>query len=670
MAKKKISDIDLQSIIQAETRNSLSYIGSDLSQQRGENLKYYLAEPFGNEKAGRSQVVSSDVADVIEWIMPQLMRIFSGGEQAVSFEPVGPEDVEIAEQATDYTHLIWTKDNPGFINFYTWFKDALLTKNGIIKIFWDERETVKRERYDGLTEAQYVELVAADEVELVEHTQTEVVSVDPVSGMPMAMEAHDVVLKRRETIGRVKVLPVPPEEFLIDRDARTIGDARFVGHRRRRTISDLIESGFKFEDVKDLASDEGDGGHNTEEDIARDTIADEGKSQSISNEMMRQVWVVEGYLRIDADGDGIAELRQITAAGNGYKILKNEEWDGSPPFCSLTPIMMPHRFHGLAIADLIKDLQLIKSTILRQYLDNLYLQNNAREEIVQDLIVDPAEALEHSPGAKIRVKGNGQVPAIRPVLVQDIGAAALTGLEYIDRMREARTGVSERTQGLQSDSLHGTLGGERLLMSTALAKIELIARVFAETGVRDAFRMILHLITQYQDKERIVKLKNNWVPMDPRSWNPDMDVEVSVGLGTGDKEQQIQLAMQLLALQKEAAQIGLARPEHLLETAEIIVNNMGFKGVDRFFATGDEIQQQQQPQPDPKMIEVQAKIQIDQQRLEMDREKMQGELRLKEQQLHAEISLKREQLIAELQLKQLGIAAGGTSTVHVGGNPG
>lgn len=700
----KISDIELQGIVEAEVRNSISFLGSDLSAQRAESIDYYLGKPFGDERDGRSQVVSTDVADTIEWILPQLIRIFASGDETVCFEPTGPEDVEVASQATDYVNYVWDKDNNGFLNYYTWFKDALLTKVGTVKTYWEDREKTAKERYQGLTDAEFAEIVSPDDVEVLEHTEYEGLATDPNTGSPIQDELtggavvvilHDVVLERTTTEGRVRVEPVPPEEFLIDRSARSIADARMVGHRRRRTLADLVESGFKLEDVKNLSSDDSDGEYDNEEEIARDTVEDEGEGQSVGNEMMRRVWVVEAYIKIDMEGKGKAEMRQVTVAGNGYKLLKNEAWDGPAPFSSLTPIIMPHRFYGLAVADLIKDLQRIKSVIFRQYLDNLYIQNNPKEVLDVSRLLDPQQALSSVPGQKVFAKNLEKGSPVIPVPTQDVGPAAIQGLEYTDKVREQRTGVSERTQGLESNTLHDTFGGEQILMTAALAKIELIARIFAETGVRDVFRQILHLVTQYQDQERTVRLRNEWVPMDPSSWSPDMDVSVSVGLGTGDKQQQLVMGMQLLKEQKEAFANGFAEYKHLRETAEIITNAMGFKGVDRFFSSEEEVaaRQASQNQQNPEVMKAQAEIAADQakmqfeqqqaaQELDLKREEAAANLQLKRDQLQGELDLKREQLRAELELQRelgmmkLTMGAGPTSPdgigggVHLGGDPG
>jgi hypothetical protein len=295
---------------------------------------------------------------------------------------------------------------------------------------------------------------------------------------------------------------------------------------------------------------------------------------------MREVWVTECYVRVDLDGDGIAEPRQITVAGRDAEILSNEPWDGPIPFASLSPIIMPHRFFGRAVADLVKDLQLIKSTILRQYLDGLYLANNPRQEAVEANIIEPAELLTSRPGGVVRVKERG---SINPISTPFVGGHALEGLQYADQMRENRTGVSPRTQGLGDNPLHPTAAGEKLLYSAAQGKLELIARIFAETGVKQAFKQILWLITQFQDKERVIRLRNEWVPMDPAGWSNEMDIRVSVGLGTGDKQSQLGNAVALLEMQKQAMEFGFASPQNLLETAEIIIGAMGFKGVERFF---------------------------------------------------------------------------------------
>ena len=655
MAKRKrISNEEIQAIIRAEIISADGQANSELSVERGENMDYYQCRPFGNEIDGRSQVVSSDVRDTVEWMLPTLVRMFCSGEDAVEFEPETQADVQSAKQATQYINFIWNRDNRGFVNTYSWFKDALISKNGRVKIWWDDTPRTKRERYSGLDEDAYAYIVADPEVEVAEHTENtdecEVLQPDPQTGelrpVKTQLTTHDVVITRKMPGGRVKVMPVPPEEFLISNDARDIEHARFVGHRRRRTVSELIEEGFDPEVIERLSGDETSIQTDAEE-IKRNTVEYVVPlSQSTINPSMRKLWVVEGYVRIDVDGDGIAEMRKIVAAGATWEILSNEAWDTPRPFADLTPMPMPHRYHGLCPVDLIKDIQLIKSTIFRQYLDNLYLINNQREQVIEANIVDPSEVLSSAPGRKIRVK-NG--PAIFPIEVSNIGQAALDGLEYMDQIRENRTGVSPRTQGLGANQLHDTATGERMLMSAAMGKIELIARVFAETGMKDAFRLILKLICMYQDKPRTVRLtKDEWVSMDPSQWNSDMDMVATVGMGMGDKDQQIAHGTMLGQLQAQAIPLGIVSAENLKNTAELVVNAMGLKGVDRFF-TFPQGQQALQPIQLPganntgqaEMAKVQGQIQVEhakaQGQIQVANTKAQGQLAVAQQKAHAQM---------------------------------
>ncbi len=664
MARKPVSDLELQTIVSQEIQNADGFAQSQLASERGENMDYYQGRLFGNELEGRSTVVSNDVRDTIEWIMPTLLRIFTSGEEVVEFEPEREEEVAQAKQATEYINFIWNRDNKGFLTFYSWFKDALLQKNGRVKIWWDTTPKLKRERYTGLPDDSFAQIVADKDVEVAEHTERRenIVQLvpDPQTGQvvpqPSEIQVHDVVVTRTIPWGCVKIVPVPPEEFLISKDARSIADARLVGHRRRRTISSLREDGYKSELLDELGSDDTSFSLNAEE-IQRNTVETQqaGADNTASvNESMRQLWVTECYLKVDVDGDGIAEMRKVTVAGTNYKILSNEAWDTDRPFADVTPIIMPHRYHGLAVADLIKDIQLIKSTILRQYLDNLYLSNNQREQVIEANIVDPQEVLSSAPGRKIRIK-NG--PAVFPIEVPQVGQSALQGLEYIDQIRENRTGVSPRTQGLGANTLHDTATGERMLMSAAMGKIELIARVFAETGVRDAFRMILKLVCKYQDKPRMVKLTGGWVPMDPSSWNADMDMTTRVGMGIGDRDQQLQHAMLIFNIQQQVQPFGGATPENFLNNAEDMINAMGKKGVDRYFTNPAQNPQAQQQKPDPKMVEAQGKVQIAQQtaasHVQIAQTKAQGHLQIVAQKAAADTQLEAQKAANDAKLEAM-----------------
>jgi hypothetical protein len=711
--RKQLGDDELSSIVKAEIANSDGLSGSELANQRTDNLERFFAMPYGTEQEGRSSVISPDVRDAIGWVMPTLIRIFTSGERVCEFEPEEEGDIESAKQATEYVNFIWNRDNSGFMNFYTWFFDGLLSKEGTLKIYWNKTEKTKRERYSGLDDATFAKVVNQEGVTVSEHTEYQQPVIMPTlrgEGAPTEVSKtfHDLVITKTQKCGRVCVDPIPPEEYLISRDARTAAEARLEGHKRRRTLSDLIEEGYPKDKVNDLVSDE------AASTDGQEIVRDEGSAQDVTmglqqplNPAMRQVWVYECYIKVDVDGDGIAEMRKVTCAGPGYAILDNVAWDAPKPFVSLTPLPLPHRKVGLALADITKIWQLLRTTILRQYLDNLYLSNNQREEVVAKFIVDPQEALSHKPGQKIRVTQPG---SIVPIAVPQIGSAALEGLNYLDQLKENATGVSARTQGLGSNKLHDTARGEQMLMTAAMGKIELIARVYAETGVKEAFRLIHKLACMYQDQPRMVRLTGkDFVPVDPSQWNADMDMTVSVGLGTGDPERQLFAATAIGTLQEKLFPMGMVTPDNAMQTCEMVVNATGQKGVERFFTKPDP---NAPPKPDPEMAKVQAQAEADkakagmdaqikgqqmQQDAAMQAQSQQAEAALKQQamteefalkrwQIEQEMALKREQLVAELQLKReqmqaelamkerLGVhsanVSAATSEVSPGGEPG
>ena len=390
----KVTNEQLRAIINSEINNSIGFMGSNLTSQRKKSMEYYMGEKLGTEIDGRSQVVSTDVADTIETILPNLLRIFTASDQVVKCEPVKSEDVPLAEQATNYINYIFNKDNPGFSVLYTWFKDALLEKNGIVKVYWDDSTSVEQETYENLNDQEYQLLLDDENVEIVE--ESSVVDEKMKEAMDLlAAQAtaqgqvveeeetpmlHNCVIKRTSKGGKVKIENVPPEEFLIQRTAKSIESANFVAHRVLRTRSDLIEMGFDPEIVENLPTS-----NNiilNDERLTRFSDIDQSPFNNAPDETTQEIEIYECYVKVDMDGDGVAELRKVCVAGeSGYEILSNESCDNIP-FCSLTPIPMPHRFYGRSVAELVEDVQLIKSTVMRQLLDNMYLTNNNRVAIM------------------------------------------------------------------------------------------------------------------------------------------------------------------------------------------------------------------------------------------------------------------------------------------------
>jgi hypothetical protein len=672
-----MDDLKLKTVVQGEIDNALGYIESETTEERRKAINYYNRAFYGNEVEGRSTIVTGEVAEAVDAALPSLLRVFTQGDDIVRAEPEGPGDEEIAKQITSYLNYIFYRDNPGFAILNIWFKDALLQKNGIVKVYWDDQKQVNSEEYENLTEEEIALMLEDESVEIVSQDKTKVgeVQLPPTpeemmlaqqTGIPpepktQAVFSYDVKVRKVKKFGQVRIENVPPEEFIISKKARTIIDSPFCAHRKLTTRSELIAMGFDADIVENLPTYED--LEYTPERVARYSQGEQPMNQtSAIDKSMEEVEVFECYIRADYDDDGIAELRKVVYAG--HEILENEEID-YVPFCSVCPIPMPHKFFGHSLADRTMDLQLIKSTITRQILDNLYLTNNARVMAV-DGQVNLDDLLTVTPGGVVRVKSP---QAVQQLTVAPVAGQSFPMLEYLDRIQEKRTGITATSQGLDPNILQNTTAAAVAAMQNAAAgRMELIARTFAETGVRDLFLNILHLVGKYQDKARIVRLAGKYVSVDPREWKSQYDVYINVGLGTGTREQQ--LTMLSMILQKQEQLLGTPIGQALVGIEQYrsvlgrFIESAGFADSAEFFReiSPEQLQQMQQPnapQTDPQvealMAQVQAQIQAEQARAQSDiqvqQQKAQADIALQREKAAASIQLEREKAEANLQLK-------------------
>ncbi len=661
----KLSDIELQGIINKEITTSLGFVGGELSAQRKKSLEYYLGDKLGTEIDGRSQVVSTDVADTIETILPNLLRIFTASDQVVKCEPMKAEDVQLADQATNYINYIFYKDNPGFEILYTWFKDALLEKNGIVKVYWDDSQKVEQETYEKLTEQEYKLLIDDPNVEVVEKEEfvdekakaqlDKIKEVAEEAGEEIEINIPklcNTVIKRYSGFGKVKIENIPPEEFLIHQNSKSIEDSNFVAHKVYKTRSELIEMGYDKDVVNDLPT------NNTEiyntEKYTRQNGLDDYTVDDAPDHSTQKVEIYECYIKIDYDGDGISELRKVIVAGQGYEILENMPCDFIP-FCSLTPIPMPHRFYGRSVSELVEDVQLVKSTVMRQLLDNMYLTNNNRVAVM-DGMVNLDDLLTSRPGGIVRTK---QPPnqVMQPMQSQTISQQAFPLLEYLDTVREARTGVTRYSQGLDADSLNKTATGINQLMTQTQMRMELIARIFSETGVKELFKRIFELTVKYQDKERIVQLNNQFIPVKPTEWRNRYNITITVGLGSGSKEQQLVILNNVLDKQLQAWQLQGGREYPMVSLKNIynslakIIENAGLKNVENYFTNPEMGMEMMTPPPPPPVTPIE-KIEFTRIDAENKRKQADLELQMREMQSkNASMILEFETKIKELELK-------------------
>jgi len=703
------------SIIQAEIDDAIGFIESETVEQRKQALEAYLRQPYGNEVEGKSQIVTGEVAEAIDGALPSLIRIFTGSDDIVVFEPQGPKDEASAKQATQYCNWVFSRDNAGVAILHDWFKDALMQKNGIVKAYWEDKEDITKERYFDLSNDELAMLMSDETMEIVEQDTTEFPIFDPMGqpvidpmGMPVMGATHNVVVQQKKKSGKVTIENVPPEEFLISKKARTIADSPFVAHRQMLTRSTLIAMGFNKKQVEGLQM--GDALAYTPERVARFSAGEQPYQVQTDDPSMQEIEVFECYVKTDIDGKGIASLVQVFYASN--EILEDEkgkemiEEVDYVPFHSICPIPIPHKFFGNSLADRTVDLQLIKTTITRQMLDNLYLTNNARVVAVEGQ-VNLDDLLTSTAGGVIRAKSPN---AVQQLVVQNVASQAFPMLQYLDTIQSKRTGVSDASQGLDPSVLQNVTAAAVASMQQAGAgKIELMARIFAETGVKSLFKGILHLLCKYQDKARLVRMRGEFVEFDPRTWANQYDVSINVGLGAGNRQEQMAMLSMVLAKQEQLiAQYGPANPyvspAQYRGTLGRMVEIAGFKDSAEFYKAITPEQDQMLSNPPPQeqqmppeiqalmartqaeiqanQAKAQADMQMQQQQMQIDmemaqqkaalemqllREKEGAKLQLEREKQQAYFALKQQEFEAEAQLKAMKIGAGITSNVEIRG---
>jgi hypothetical protein len=630
-----MSEEQLQGVISAEIYDAISFIDDDIGGNRALATEYYYGQLFGDEEEGRSQVVSMDVRDTVQGILPSLMRIFFGPERVVEFAPQGPEDVQNAEQATDYVDFIFKRDNQGFKILHSAFKDALVRKVGIVKYWWDESVEVKAESFSMLDEQTMMFLTQDPDIEISAVREYPVPGTQPMNDAQGIMTPppmmYDVEIKRRIRSGKVKIEALPPEEFLIDRRAKSIDEATFVGHRAMKTVSDLVAMGYDYDEMVEVAGN-GNDFDNNEEYQARNPFAVISTANN-GDPSSKSVLYIEGYLKVDFDGDGIAEMRRICTVGTGNKVIRNEIVDGRQ-FADFCPDPEPHTFFGMCPADVVMDIQRIKSNVQRGILDSLAQSIHPRTAIVEGQ-ANMEDVLNTEVGAVIRMRAPGMV---QPFTTPFVGQAAFPMLDYLDDIKQTRTGISKAASGLDADALQSTTkAAVSATVNAAHQHIEMIARIFAETGLRKLFTGILKLVIENQDKARMVRLRNTFVPIDPRSWDSNMDVIVNVGVGDGTLEDRInvlsQVAMRQEMLIKETGPNNpvVTLPQYT-NTLTKMLQLAGIKDSQNYFnQLPVDFQLPEPPPPKPSPEEVLAQVQA--QSIQADIEKKAAELDLQRQKM-------------------------------------
>ena len=643
----------LKAILESEIWSSLGYIQSETTGERQQALEYYLRRPYGNEVEGKSQVVTGEVAEAVDGALPQLIRIFTSSENIVEFNPVKEGDEPLAKQATTYVNHVFYKDNDGFSVLHNWFKDALLEKVGVVKVYWDDETNITKETYQGLTDDELALIMQDEEVEIISVDTKE--NLDENLNPNETVKTHNVKLRKTVRNGTVKVENVPPEEFIISKRARNIQESGFCAHRKMMTRSELVAMGFDPKVVEGLMT--GNALEYSPERIARYTRGEQPTDMMSQDHSMQLVEVYECYIKVDYNNDGVAELRKIVYASN--EILSDEDCDYIP-FHSICPLPIPHKFFGNSLADRTMDLQLIKSTITRQMLDNLYLTNNYRVGAVEGQ-VNLDDLLTSTAGGVIRIKNPN---ALVPLTVQSSASQSFPMLEYLDNVQAKRTGVSDQQQGLDPNALQNTTATAVSTMSSAAnGKLELIARIFAETGVKSLFQSIFRLLCKYQKQARTIHITGQYVPFNPREWSENYGITINVGLGNGSRPEQLATLQMILGKQEQIIQgYGPSNPlvnlKQYRDTLARMIHMAGFKDASGFLQeiTPEQLAQLSQPQPSQPDSNVQATqilAQVEKEKAQLRAQTEMAKLELEKQQM--ELDNARKQL--ELQQQAFKIQA-------------
>lgn len=628
-----------------EERESRASRTSSFQDDQAKALRYYLGQPMGNEVEDRSQVVMREIYSTIEWIKPALLRMFFGGDSVVKFTPKGPEDVKQAEQETEVVQHVVMSQNDGFSTFYTWITDALLMRNGYVVAYWDEREDV--------TESSYRNLSLEEVTMMVQDRESEILEAEERPG-PTGEPIFDVRLRYKDKTGKVQIDAVPPERVLVDANYKHVGLSRceFVEYWEEKTLSALREEGFDVaDDLRD--SDEENNFAGGRDMVANARLSRDATATSQEDDdadpASRRVKVRTIFLRVDFDGDGIAEMRRLVVVGR--EVLQNEVYDRVLMAC-ITPTIMPHRHAGMSVADAVMDLQEIKTMLMRGMLDNMYLANNGRFAINEET-VNLDDFLTTRPGGVVRVAGDPGM-AITPLLAPALGAPIIQTIEYVDNVLENRTGASPRVlqgQSFDGNAINKTATGINAVMSAAMARIELIARVFAETGIKELFQIVHMLLLKHGQKPLVMKLRNQFTPVDPREWQKRTDMTVEVGLGVGDKQAKIALLQMITTAQQALMPMGLANPQTLFNGLSKIVTEAGFKDPEEFFVDPAKAQQQgMQPPPDPRAMAEQAKISFEAEKAKKEAELRELEISSRMQTTQMQLELERSKAFLSAQV--------------------
>lgn len=645
---------EIEGIVQYAMAQAVDFVESEITDQRIKAQRYFDGEVDIGYEDGRSKVVATKVRDTVRSVKPSIMRVFLSTAKPVEFMPKGPEDVAAAEQATQYIHYVFTK-NDGYRVLNDAIHDALIKKTGIVKAYWESWEDAEIYTYDNLTDQEYMLIASDDTVDILEHSVETTMSMDEF-GMEVESPVHAMKISKRTPNGKMRLDSVPPEEFFINAQARNIDEAYIVAHRTEMTVGELVEMGYDFEDVYRLDGLYGGSDISEAETMQRQGYSRDDYDDQDQDVSMRLVAVTEAYMKIDVDGTGVPVLHRLICGGTNYELLDYEPWD-EVPFAVFEVDPEPHTFFGRSIADLVMDDQDAATSILRGVLDNVAMTNNPRIGIV-DGAVNIDDVLNNEIGAIVRMR---QAGAVQDLSVPFAAGQTLSALTYVDQTVENKTGVSRASMGLDPDAMQSTTrAAVQNTIQMQAGQIEVMVRNLAD-GMKRLFGIMLRTAIKYTDEEQSMRVNGQFVQVDPRVWQTDMDIGINVGLGTGREEEKQQALMQAFQIQQQIYTAygpfnGMVSLTNIRNTLSDLLASAGIRNSDRYFAPITPeveqqllaMQQQAQAQQAQGTDPNQAFLAAEQMKAQTQMQSDMAKLQLEQQKLAMEDDRKRDQMDQDL----------------------
>ena len=614
---KRMTDDDVQGIAKDALDSAIAFVESEIADDRIKSQRYFEGETDIGQEDGRSKIVATKVRDTIRAIKPSLMRVFLSSENPVEFIPTSQEDVEGAEQATKYAHWKFQQLG-GYRLLNEAIHDALVKKTGVLKIWWEDNTEATMHTYTNVTDEEMMAIVNEPDVTVIEHG-TEIDIETDETGADIEKNMHTLKISHQKQKGELLIESVPPEEFIVDRNAKSVDDAYIVAHRTEMRVSDLVSMGYDFDEISELSGLTSDDAYSDAEDFERKGYQQD-EEDSTEDPSMKKVSVTEAYMKIDKEGTGVATMYRLLLAGGEDTLLECEPY-GDVPFAVFEVDPEPHTFFGRSVADLLMNDQDSSTAMLRGMMDNVALTNSPRQGYVQGQ-VNVDDLMNNEIGGLVRLKSP---QALVDIATPFVAGQVLEAMQYMDDAVEAKSGVSRASMGLDPDALQNTSAtAARLQAQQGSAQIEVMARNIAEGGMKRLFKLMLNLLVENSCEDTLMRLHGEFVQLDPRVWNTGMDMTVNVGVGTGQEGERHAalseaLSLQMTIWQTYGSQNGLVTMTGMRNTLADMLALQGVRNADRYFnpmtpETEQQLiqQQMQQEQQNPQMSDGEALVQAEQ----------------------------------------------------------